>query len=346
MRYQSFDQRLGRARTAAIRLNWTEIELGRSYEGRPICGFTNAQDAKRIMAWSLMHGNEPTGFEALMDLMSSSTLASSYFIIPILNPDGAEAFTRLNAQGMDINRDARALISPEAQALVAAFRSFKPELVLNLHDQRPRFFPKGSNKPAAFSLLAPKGHPEAPNEAQQSAQDLAQRVLAKWIGQLLPKWPGAVARFDDQFYPTAFGEYFQEHGVATITFETGIHLSDWSRAPVGKQLSALLIDLDRLPSWTDLDPNIQAYHDLPMNDYPANEWLIHHSNGTTHLRLEERVIEGQFVIQWVVEAYDPTMPSWIQSHCKQSLSHLLPGTVVSQDQIQSFGISEDFGLNN
>ena len=34
-------------------------------------------------------------------------------MVPMLNPDGAERFQRRNAQGIDINRDALLLQSPE-----------------------------------------------------------------------------------------------------------------------------------------------------------------------------------------------------------------------------------------
>lgn len=346
MRYQSFNLRLERVRSLAPKRAWTEHVVGTSFEGRPIIAFQQGGGSKRIMAWSLMHGNEPTGFEALLQLMAVADLESSYLLIPILNPDGAEAFTRLNAQGIDVNRDARNQVSAEAKALVAAYEAFQPELVLNLHDQRPRFFPKGGKQPASFSLLAPKGHPLRPNLAQNNAQQRAKRVLAKWAKTLEVKWAGGVARFDDQFYPNAFGEFFQEQGVASITFETGIGLHDWSRSTVAAQLGELLEDLDKLPGWENLDLDTSAYENLPMNESPANEWLIHHAEGCIHLRLHESVQQGVYYAHWLVDSIEHTMPSWKESHCKQSLTHLELGTVLTLDQIHSFGISEDFGLNN
>ena len=97
----------------------------------PINLFAPAPAAFRVLLWSQMHGDEPTATAALFDvfeylqrhrddpvvqrILSSLTL----YAIPMLNPDGAERFQRRNAQGIDINRDALRLQTPEGQVLKA-----------------------------------------------------------------------------------------------------------------------------------------------------------------------------------------------------------------------------------
>src|SRR5205085_5068099 len=46
------------------------------------------------------------------EILSNCTL----MFIPMLNPDGAEAVMRYNAQGIDINRDWRRLATPEGRS--------------------------------------------------------------------------------------------------------------------------------------------------------------------------------------------------------------------------------------
>ena len=55
--------------------------------------------------------------------------------IPMLNPDGAELFNRHNAIGIDINRDALRLQSPESQLLKKVRDSLDADFGFNLHDQ-------------------------------------------------------------------------------------------------------------------------------------------------------------------------------------------------------------------
>ena len=81
--------------------------------------------------WSQMHGNESTTTKALFDvfntLISNNPIikhilnACTLYIIPILNPDGAEAYTRVNANAVDLNRDAQELISTRKQGVTAGF---------------------------------------------------------------------------------------------------------------------------------------------------------------------------------------------------------------------------------
>ena len=96
-----------------------------------------------------MHGDEPTATVALLDvlnhlgktretpatkaLLSKLTLA----VIPMLNPDGAERTRRTNAQGIDINRDALRLQTPEGRFLKSVRDRLTPAVGYNLHNQGP-----------------------------------------------------------------------------------------------------------------------------------------------------------------------------------------------------------------
>src|SRR5690606_17739376 len=81
--------------------------------------------------------------------------ATTLHFLPVMNPDGAARFQRRNAQGIDINRDARALVSPEARALHALRERVKPAFGFNLHDQQVGYRAGASDRGTAIALLAP-----------------------------------------------------------------------------------------------------------------------------------------------------------------------------------------------
>src|SRR5690606_19401977 len=73
---------------------------------------------KIVLGWSQMHGNESTTTKAIFDFLKFSSQKEAYqkeiglflktytfYIFPILNPDGAKAYTRENGNGIDLNRD-------------------------------------------------------------------------------------------------------------------------------------------------------------------------------------------------------------------------------------------------
>src|SRR3546814_9582739 len=95
-----------------------------------------------------MHGDESTASMAIADLfrflgehpdhplVQRLREGTTLHFLPVMNPDGAARFQRRNAQGIDINRDARALVSPEARALHDLRERVKPAFGFNLHDQQ------------------------------------------------------------------------------------------------------------------------------------------------------------------------------------------------------------------
>ena len=54
--------------------------------------------------------------------------------MPMVNPDGAEAGTRRNAAGADLNRDHVTLVQPETQALHRVARRVRPHLAVDSHE--------------------------------------------------------------------------------------------------------------------------------------------------------------------------------------------------------------------
>jgi protein MpaA len=84
-----------------------------------------------------VHGDEPAGPWALLELVESDALDSSfaYRVWPCTNPTGLDAHTRENADGIDVNRTfGRGGQSPEAKAIVTANRDRKFVLSLDLHE--------------------------------------------------------------------------------------------------------------------------------------------------------------------------------------------------------------------
>ena len=88
------------------------------------------------------HGDEPAGSEALLvvaqelarGLLEPLLEHINVVIVPRANPDGAEAGSRTTASGVDMNRDHLLLSTPEAAALAALARDYRPILVLDAHE--------------------------------------------------------------------------------------------------------------------------------------------------------------------------------------------------------------------
>lgn len=99
------------------------ILLGHSVNGIPIQLYQIGQGKKKILMWSQMHGNESTTTKALFDLLNYLKHQPeilhhlSIYFIPMLNPDGAKVYTRVNANGIDLNRDAFDCAQPESKCL-------------------------------------------------------------------------------------------------------------------------------------------------------------------------------------------------------------------------------------
>jgi predicted deacylase len=226
-----------------------------------------------VLLWSQMHGNESTATMALADVlrwMADSTpdplrdrLARELTVVmvPMLNPDGAEVFERENAWGIDINRDARRLATPEARALKALRDRVRPQFGFNLHDQQARTRAGARGSQVAVALLAP------PRDAQGSYDAVRARarlVAATLAAPLTAELPGRVAKYDESFNPRAFGDLMQQWGTSTVLVESGALPGDPEKQRLRALNVAALVDaLDAIATRRYEQASPDAYERLP-----------------------------------------------------------------------------------
>jgi protein MpaA len=84
------------------------LALGRSVQGRPITAveFGDPSAERKLLVVGCIHGNEPAGIAIARQLERLTPPAGTdVWVIENLNPDGAAANTRQNADGVDLNRN-------------------------------------------------------------------------------------------------------------------------------------------------------------------------------------------------------------------------------------------------
>jgi hypothetical protein len=214
---------------------------GGSVEGRDIFLVTLGRGPERILLWSQMHGDEPTATCALLDLLAffgrhrgqewvEQILEKfTLLIIPMLNPDGAERMQRRNAQGIDINRDARALQTPEGRLLKEMRDRHRPFLGFNLHNQNAATTVGDTGRVATIALLAVAADARPETAAAGSgpaAGVLAKQVTAVLYEALSPFVYGHISRYDEDFNPRAFGDNLTLSGTPVVLIESGGNPAD------------------------------------------------------------------------------------------------------------------------
>ena len=276
-------------------------KLGHSAEGRPISLYTYGHGPTKVLLWSQMHGDEPTATMALLDILNyfgrraddvvARTIRTNLalLIIPMLNPDGAERFSRRTAQLIDMNRDAISLRTPEAQILRDTQQKYHPKFGFNLHDQEPHQTVGSSNKVAAIALLAPaRDQVRSDNDVRLNAKKVA-TVFAEVLDQLVP---GHVAKYDDIFERRAFGDNIQLWGTSTVLVESGGWPNDREKMFIRKlNYVGLLVSLYSIATREYEWKNITVYESLPSNSENLYDIIVRGvelkaTEGTSSVRVD------------------------------------------------------------
>lgn len=253
--------------------------LGHSYLGHPIDALYIGSGPIKVMMWSQMHGDENTATAALMDFLGYITDDKnaqwreswqdeiSLMIIPMINPDGAEQQTRYNAQGIDLNRDAKALRTREGQVLMNAAKEFSPHFGFNLHDQNAYYGAGPKGKPATISVLAPAYNTE--REINKSRGN-AMKLIAHLRGSIEQHIPGHLAKYNDSYSYRSFGDTFSEMGISTILIESGAYADDPNRQ-VARKLNRIIYKeaIDALVSGVWQQQKVATYNAIPFNNSDA-----------------------------------------------------------------------------
>ncbi len=258
--------------------------IGRSILGREIRSVSFGAGATRVLLWSQMHGDESTATMAIADIFRFLAEAAgdplrerlarelTLVFVPMLNPDGAEVFERENAAGVDVNRDARNLSTPEARALKAVRDRLRPDFGFNLHDQGARTRAGRAGMQAAIALLAPPASSSQDYDAVRTRARLVAATIADAVG---PELAGRVAKYDDSFNPRAFGDLMQQWGTSTVLIESGALPDDPQKQRLrALNVAAILSALDAIATggYAAADPD--AYERLPYNAGGASDLVV------------------------------------------------------------------------
>ncbi|MCY1020823.1 M14 family metallopeptidase [Pyxidicoccus sp. MSG2] len=274
VRHGDVEKHLKALREQAPDLFQLEV-VGHSVEGRALYHLSLGTGARHVLLWSQMHGDEPTATTALLDFfeyvrthrqepwVARMLTELTLHAVPLLNPDGAERFQRRNAQGIDINRDALALQTPEARTLKGLRDRLKPFIGFNLHNQSWRHAVGRTGRPASISLLAAAFDEK---RSDNPGRLLAKKVCAVIRDAVEPLAPGQVGRYDDSFEVRAFGDNMTRWGTPSVLIETGA----WTSMPPDEPLVrlnfvALATALDALATGKAAEADVTRYDSIPEN---------------------------------------------------------------------------------
>jgi hypothetical protein len=285
----------------------TEV-AGKSVLGNPIYKYEIGAGKTKVFMWSQMHGNESTTTKALFDffnvLHSQEEIAAkllqefTFCFLPMVNPDGAEMYTRENANKVDLNRDSLNLSEPESKVLRQTFDKFQPNFCYNLHDQRTIFSAGENGKVATVSFLAPSFNED---RSINNVRAKAMNVIAAMNNELQHHIPHQVGRFDDAFNINCIGDQFTSLGVPTILFEAGHFPEDYYREYTRKMIFiALISGLKHIYENDIVSNEIDNYLLIPQNNTSFFDFIYKN----VKIYYDDKEIITNFAAQYKEELID------------------------------------------
>jgi hypothetical protein len=282
LKIQQVDSLLN-ALTEKYPVDFQFAEAGRSVQDRPIYLAKLGSGSTKALLWSQMHGDEPTATAALFDIFNyllqnaeddfAKTILENLTIlaVPMLNPDGAEQFQRRNAQGLDINRDARDLQSPEARLLKQLAEQYQPDFGFNLHDQDQRHTVGNTNQQVAMALMAP---PFDTEQEDNPVRTRAKQLVAVIYQSLQPYLCSHIAKYEGDYMPRAFGDSMQRWGVSTVLIESGGWHTDRNNFLQKMNFVAILSALRAIADGSFASADSELYEQLLLNDKNLFDLII------------------------------------------------------------------------
>lgn len=222
--YRQMTQRLtaDAAKSPLIRL----VSLGQSARGKKNIWLARIADPAaatdktvRIFILCRQHGDEPASTEAALRLLSGvadgqdaalvkNLQQVTLYVIPMVNPDGADAMTRRNGVGADLNRDWGIFSQPETQAVARAARLIRPQIIIDAHNW------DGDDPYNANCIEAARLETTPLVRAQHDIQQAAAQGLARSGYQVFQTGYGPDSD------PHLAHRYFMQQGVLSVLVET------------------------------------------------------------------------------------------------------------------------------
>jgi hypothetical protein len=253
-------------------------EVGKSFEGRAIHEIRFGEGPIKIAAWTQMHGNEATATMSITDIMRFLSEKSDEFIeirkilhqkvsihiLPKLNPDGAHNWKRETALGIDMNRDAQTMVTPEAKLLSNWADQIKPHFSFNLHDQNRLYSAGNTANQTHIAFLATPGDMQGTwTLSRMRSAKLANRLTR----QIKPYLDNKIAKWTDEYERRAFGDTFQSRGYGLLLIESGGAAWDLEKQSLRKYNACLLLDaFYAIAEGKWEEENLQFYQELPHNE--------------------------------------------------------------------------------